>query len=70
MTRDDFIRRWKCHVAGMALFGYVSDRKDDAQTRAMKIYDIPGEVERLLGKMYDDMAKPEPAQNGQPLVRK
>lgn len=63
-SRDEFVRRWRAHVAGMALFGLASEVKDGPLVRANKILDIPQEVESLLGKMYDDLV---PVEVPQPL---
>jgi hypothetical protein len=66
MTREQFIERWKRHVAGMALFGVVSELRDGPLTRAGKIMEIPAEVEKLLGQLYDS-AQPQKAEtNGKP----
>lgn len=65
-SREQFIERWKRHIAGMALFGVVSEVRDGPLARAAKVLDLPAEVERLLGLMYDDLAK-QPAHNGTPL---
>lgn len=56
-TRDDFVERWKRHIAGMALFGTVSELRDGPMVRAAKILEIPAQVEDLLGKMYDDLTR-------------
>ncbi len=66
MNREAFINRWKKHLAGMALFGTVSERNDGPIVRASKILEIPAEVEKLLGQMWDDLRektdnKPLPA---------
>ena len=72
MTKNEFIERWKRHVAGMALFGWASDRNDSNNERAQKLWDIPKQVEELLGKMFDDVqpkaapAPATPAQNNKP----
>lgn len=59
-TKEEFIRRWRNHLAGMALFGAVSDLRDGQMTRAAKILDIPGEVEKLLGQLWDDLNPKKP----------
>jgi hypothetical protein len=65
MTRDQFVARWKNHLAGMALFGAVSELRDGPLARAAKVMDIPAAVESLLGKMFDDATKDQPAPSGQ-----
>lgn len=67
MTKEEFVRRWKNHVAGMALFGMASERNDGPFVRAAKVFDIPKNVEDLLGKMYDDLAAKPINGNGAPL---
>ena len=74
MTRDEFIKRWRTHLAGLAIFGFASDSKDGPMVRATKILDIPADVERLAGKMFDDAQpdkphEPKPANNGQAAIQ-
>ena len=73
MTRTEFIARWKTHVAGLALFGHVSEIQDTPIKRAARVLEIPAEAEKLLGMMYDDLKPKETTnapgstqQNGQP----
>ena len=54
-TREAFIEQWKCHIAGMALYGSISDKNDGPYTRASKVFDITAEVEKLLAAMYDSI---------------
>lgn len=54
-TKQEFIERWKKHVAGMAMFGMASERNDGPLLRASKLFELPAEVEKLLGQMYDDV---------------
>lgn len=62
MSREDFVKRWRNHIAGLALFGVASEAKDGPLARAAKILEIPAEVERILGMMHDSLApKEEPA---------
>jgi hypothetical protein len=63
MTREAFVRKWRVHLAGLALFGVASEVKDGPLARAAKVLEIPAEAERLLGMMFDDMTK-EGAANG------
>lgn len=65
-TREEFLKRWGKYLVGMAMYGTCSDRKDGPLVRAAKLMEIPAEVEDLLGKMYDDLArdlKPLPMPN-------
>lgn len=54
-TREEFVRKWKNHLAGMALYGTVSEMREGPLVRASRALEIPAEVERLLGMMYADM---------------
>lgn len=56
-SKDEFVNRWKCHVAGLALFGVASEIKDGPLARASKIMDIPSQVEKLLAQMYADLTE-------------
>lgn len=62
MKRDEWIRKWRCHLAGLALCGTASEIRDGPLARASRALDIPAEVDRLLGQMYADLvpAEPEP----------
>jgi len=64
MTKDEFTRRWRHKLAGLALYGAVSDVKDGPMTRAAKVWDIPAEVERLLAMMFDDLTPKPPEKPG------
>lgn len=72
-TREEFIARWRCHLAGLALFGVASDQQDGPLKRASKVLEIPAQVEKLLGQMYADLAteeaKPRLAVNGDRITR-
>lgn len=52
-SKHEFVARFKNHIAGLALFGTISEMKDGPMKRAERIFEIPAEVERLLGQMYD-----------------
>ena len=60
-TQAEFVDRWKCHLAGMALFGVASEVKDGPLLRAAKVLDIPARAEQLLRQMYDDLTAESPA---------
>lgn len=65
-SREEWMKRWRLHVAGLALFGRYSEEKDGLATRTAKILDIPSEVMKLLEKMYDDLTADETPINGTP----
>jgi hypothetical protein len=72
-SREDFVNRWKKHLAGLALYGAVSEARDGPMVRASKMFNIPAEVEKLLGQLYDDLAPKEAlkiANGGQPPQKK
>jgi hypothetical protein len=54
-TEEDFVRKWKKHVACLAFFGVVSEAKDGLLQRASRMMEIPDEVEKLLKAMYKDL---------------
>ena len=56
MTKEDFVKRWRHKLAGLALFGVVSETKDGPLKRAANALDIPQTVETLLAELYDDAA--------------
>lgn len=60
-TREQFVKRWSRHLAGLALYGLVSELRESTMGRASRALDIPAEVERLLTAMYDDLDAPEGA---------
>jgi hypothetical protein len=51
-TREQFIAKFRTHVAAMALFGVVSEAKDGLLARAGKVLEIPAETDKLLIAMY------------------
>jgi hypothetical protein len=68
MTREVFIQKWRTHVSGLLSLGASSFRqrlKQALTTGAAGDVDALGEVlanigpeaDKLLGKLYDDMAK-------------
>lgn len=72
-TRDEFVRRWRLHIAGLALYGRYSEERDGLATRTARVLEIPAEVEKLLGMLWDDMTRgdetpvsgtPRPTVNG------
>jgi hypothetical protein len=72
-TKEEFVARWRCHLAGLALFGVASDQQDGPLKRASKVLEIPAQVEKLLGQMYTDLTAEEPkprlAVNGDRIAR-
>lgn len=54
MTEMEFVKKWRTHLAGLALYGVASETRDGPLARACKVLDIPQEVERLLGMMWKD----------------
>lgn len=67
MDREAFVKKWRTHIAGMALFGVASDAKDGTMKRAAFALDIPAEVDRVLNLIYSDLApKISPVSNGTP----
>lgn len=58
MTKHDFIAAWKHRLAGLALYGSTSFEKDGPLKRVLLMYEITGEVEKLLAAIYDSLATP------------
>lgn len=63
MTKEQFQKKWRNHLAGLALFGMASEVKDGTLARAARALEIPAEVERILGLMYADLATEEQPTN-------
>jgi hypothetical protein len=40
-SRDEFVRKWKNHLAGMALCGIVSESRDSPLQRGDRVLEIP-----------------------------
>lgn len=60
MTKEEFVKRWRYHLAGLAIYGAT----DGELKKASRLYDIPKEVEGILGKMFDDLIpRPEPTKS-------
>ncbi len=60
ISKDDFVKKWRKHLAAVALFGYVSESKDKPMERAAKIMDIPADTDALLARIYDDLDDRKP----------
>ena len=65
-SRDEFIARWRNHVAGVVSMGSAEMRKSlnsplastaDFGSAIMRVADT---TESLLGKLYDDLVQPMP----------
>ncbi len=54
-TRDEFVKKWRYAMTGLAMYGYVSEQRDGPMKRAERLFNMPEEIERLLNLMYDDM---------------
>lgn len=70
LSRDEFVRKYRHKWGAMILFMQASEVKGEGTlARTARIFDMPQEVEQLLGLMYDDLfpqPKPSPSQaNGQ-----
>lgn len=61
MTRQEFVRKWRIQLAGLALYGIANEAKGGPLQRAAHALEVPGQVERLLNDLYDDLAPKEPA---------
>lgn len=57
MSKQKFIDEWKHKLTGIAVFGAVSEMNDGPLVRAGKIFELPKEVEKLLGAMYDSISR-------------
>jgi hypothetical protein len=51
-TEEEFVRYWRHHIGGLALFGHVSEIRDTLEHRARRAMEIPAETEELLRRMY------------------
>lgn len=58
MTREHFVARYRHRWAAMILFMQASEVKEGPLARGARIYDMPAEVDALLGQMWDEN-KPE-----------
>lgn len=75
-TFDQFLKRFHCHLAGLALLGTASDRKDTPLDKGARALEIPAETRALLKDMFDylyadDEPLPATPRNGvAPMTRK
>ncbi len=66
MTKEDFIRRWKSHVAGCIALGSDKARRVNSGTfEAVAAYgavlvELNDTTERLLSQLYDSLQPPKP----------
>lgn len=58
-SKNEFVERWKRHLAGLALYGIWHESTQGPLVRAGHALSIPAEVEKLLGLLYDDLAPKE-----------
>jgi hypothetical protein len=65
MTKDDFIRRHRNHVAGVIAMGTTTFRREVLAGSAASptdlgkvLSDLQATTEQLLGQLYDAMHKP------------
>jgi hypothetical protein len=66
VSREAFIKRWAYHLTGMALYGLVASTRHSTLEQATRAHEIPAEVERLLGRMYDELHAPPVSTPAQP----
>lgn len=60
MTRDDFIKRWKFHLAGGFVYGYHADAHMGPAAKAQYQHEITKHVDELLGHMFDSIYQQKP----------
>lgn len=66
MTREEFIRRWKSHVAGVIALGSDKIRRIHSAPFASvaafgaAMIELDPTTERLLGQLFDDLQPPKP----------
>jgi hypothetical protein len=59
MTNDEFYKKWRHKLAGIALCGLVDDTKGPI-SRTTKALEIPDLVDSLLKEIYQDLCPPIP----------
>lgn len=65
-TKDEFIRRWKAHVAGIVALGSADVRSlivgpfESARAFGNVMTGLGDTAEKLLKQLYDDLNPPEP----------
>lgn len=57
MTEEDFVKKWRYELTGMAVYGHIGANDAPGLKRAARIFDVPTEVEKLLRQMYAEMKK-------------
>lgn len=72
MTREQFVRKWRAHMAGVIALGSAGLRKTltsplEPQAFGATITDISQTTDTLLGQLYDSLFPvPAPKTNGEP----
>lgn len=69
MTKPEFIKKYAYRLGGMVLFMQAGEVKaEGVLSRTQRVFEMPAEIETLLGAMFDDLKRltPDPAANGQP----
>ena len=65
-TKDEFIRRWKAHVAGVIALGAAKTRRiltgtiEGPADLGLLMLELTETTEQLLRHMYDDLNPPQP----------
>ena len=59
VTQEEFVKRWRYHVAGMALYGTCPEATGPAG-RAFRAFEIPAAVEKMLANMWQDAQQSPP----------
>jgi hypothetical protein len=60
LSKEAFIKRWRTHLAGLALYGRINDTKP-ALAKAETALEIPAQVEAVLSAMYEGLQLPPAA---------
>lgn len=63
-SREEFVKKFRNHLAGGFLYGAASDLKDGPVTKAARSIEILPEVEKLLAAMYEYVAEKNGVTNG------
>lgn len=68
MTKIEFIARYRVHavILGMDTFKAISAPKELATHRAEALLNFPGQVDKLLGEIYEELTTKQASMNGAP----
>lgn len=68
MNRDEFIKRWRFHLAGGFVYGYAAETQLGPVQQAKYQQEITKHIDELLGHMFDSLHQQKPKTGTEPAI--